>query len=114
MLCLVPFILLSLAILRTFSLDYPRRPFFSYDNLLSLGHLDLRWLNQNLLPLELDHVHIHQEWIIVELHLRILYKFQSSFVYARLNLLTEDIAIVSSTRIRIMPFIICMLFELFW
>jgi hypothetical protein len=28
-----------------------------------------------LFPLELDHVHIHQEWVLVELHLRIFYKF---------------------------------------
>jgi hypothetical protein len=109
-----PLILLPLVILRTFRLDHPRRSFFSYDNLLSLRHLGLRWLNQNLLPLELDHVHIHQERVIVELHLWTLCKFQSSFVYGRLNLSTEDIAIVSSMRIRIIAFTICMLFELFW
>jgi hypothetical protein len=38
-------ILLSLAILRTFWLDRPRQPLFSYDDLLALGQLSLRWLN---------------------------------------------------------------------
>jgi hypothetical protein len=111
---LAPLILLPLAILRTFRLDHPRRPFFSYDNLLFSGRLGLRWPNQNLLPFELDRVHICRERVLVELHLGTLYKFQSSFVYGRLNLSVEDIAIVSSIRIRIMPFTICMLFELFW
>jgi hypothetical protein len=111
---LAPLILLSLSIIQTFMLDHPQRPFFSYDNLLSLGHLSLRWSNQNLLPLELDHVHIHQEQVLVELHLGTLCKFQSSFIYSQLNLSTEDIAIISSMRIRIMSFIICMPFELFW
>jgi hypothetical protein len=56
-----PLILFPLAILRTFRLDHPQWPLFSYDNLLSLGRLGLRSPNQNLLPLELDHVHIHRE-----------------------------------------------------
>jgi hypothetical protein len=64
-----PLILFPLAMLWTFRLDYSRRSFFSYDNLLSLGHLGLRWLNQDLLPLELNHVHIHRERVLVELHL---------------------------------------------
>jgi hypothetical protein len=76
MLWLAPLILLPLAILWTLRLDHPQRPFFSYDNLLSLCRLDLRWLNQNLLPLELDHVHIRWEWVLVELHLGTLCKFQ--------------------------------------
>jgi hypothetical protein len=66
---LVPLILLLLAIFQTFRLDHPRRLLFSYDNLLSVGHLGVRWRNQDLLPLELDHVHIHQEQVLVELHL---------------------------------------------
>jgi hypothetical protein len=110
---LAPLILLPLAILQTFRLDHPQWSFFPYDNLLSLGRLGLRWPNQNLLSLELDDVHIHREWVRVELHLGTLYKFQSSFVYGRLNLSTKDIAIVSSMRIRTMPFTICILFELF-
>jgi hypothetical protein len=64
-----PIIPLPLAILRTFRVHHPRQLFFSYDNLLSHGRLSLRWLNQNLLPLELDHVHIRQEQVLVELHL---------------------------------------------
>jgi hypothetical protein len=108
-----PLILLPLALLRTFWLDHPWRPFFSYDDLLSLGCLGLRWLNQDLLPLDLDYVHIRREWVLVELHLGTFCKFQSSFIYGRLNLLTENIAIVSSMRIRIMPFVIHKLFELF-
>jgi hypothetical protein len=66
MLWLAPLILLPLAIIRTFRLDHPRWLFFSYDNLLSLGRLGLRWPNQNLLPLELDHVHIHRERVIAK------------------------------------------------
>jgi hypothetical protein len=108
-----PLILLPLAILRIFSLDHPWRTFFPYDNLLSFGRLGLRWLNQNLLPLELNHVQIRREHVLVELHLGTLCKFQSSFVYGRLNLSMEDMAIVSSMRIRIMSFTICMPFELF-
>jgi hypothetical protein len=61
MLWLAALILLSLAFLWTFRLDHPRRPFFSYDNLLSRGCLGLRWLNKNLLPLDLNHVLIHLE-----------------------------------------------------
>jgi hypothetical protein len=111
---LASLILLSLAIIQTFRLDHPQWSFFSYDNLLSLGHLSLRWSKQNLLPLELDHVHIHREQVLVELHLGTLCKFQLSFIYSQLNLSTKDIAIISSMRIRIMSFIICMSFELFW
>jgi hypothetical protein len=33
----------------------------SYDDLLALGRLGLRWLNQDLIPVELDHVHVCQE-----------------------------------------------------
>jgi hypothetical protein len=108
-----PLVLLPLAILWTFHLDHPRRPFFSYDDLLSLGRLSLRWSNQDLLPLELDHVHIHWEWVLVKHHLGTFHKFQSSFVCGSLNLSTENIAIISSMRIRIIPFAIRVLFELF-
>jgi hypothetical protein len=40
-------------------------------------------------------------------------KFQPSFIYARLNLSTENIAIISSMRIGIMPITVRMFFELF-
>jgi hypothetical protein len=83
---LAPLILLPLAILQTFWLNYPRWPLFSYDDLLPFGCLALRWPNQDLLPLELDHVHIHRERVLVELNLGIFCKFQSSFIYGRLNL----------------------------
>jgi hypothetical protein len=86
LLWLAPLILLPLPILQTFGLDHPQRLFFSYDDLLALGRLGLRSPNQNLLPLEPDHVHICWEWVLVKLHLRTFYKFQSSFVYGRLNL----------------------------
>jgi hypothetical protein len=110
---LAPLILLSLVILRTFWLNHPRWPLFSYDDFHALGRLGLRWSNQDLLPIELDHVHVHRERVLVQLHLGTFYKFQSSFVYGRLNLSIENIAIVSSMRIRIMLFTIGMLFELF-
>jgi hypothetical protein len=87
--------------------------FFTYDEILALGRLDLRWLNQDLLPIELDHVHVRQERVLVELHLRTFCKFQSSSIYGRLNLSMENIAIISSMGIRIMPFTIRMLLELF-
>jgi hypothetical protein len=64
-------------------------------------------------PIELDHVHLRWERVFVELHLGSFCKFQSSFVYGRLNLSTENITIISSIGIRIMPFTIHMLFELF-
>jgi hypothetical protein len=48
---------------------------FSYDDLLALGQLSLTWLNQDLLPLELDHVHVNLERIFIELHLGILANF---------------------------------------
>jgi hypothetical protein len=41
-------------------------------------------------------------------------KFQLTFIYDWLNLSMENIVVVSSMRIRIMPFTITMLFELFW
>jgi hypothetical protein len=40
-------------------------------------------------------------------------KFQSPFIYGRLNLSMKNIAIVSSLRIQIMPFAISILFEVF-
>jgi hypothetical protein len=110
---LAPFIFVPLAVLRTFWLNHPRWPLFSYDDLLALGRLVLRWLNQDLLPIELDHVHVCWERVLVEFHLETFCKFQLSFVYGRLNLSMENIAIVSIMRIRIMLFIIRMLFELF-
>jgi hypothetical protein len=110
---LAPLILLLLATFWTFWLDHLWWPLFSYDNILVLGRLSLRWPKQDLLPIELNHVHVHREQILVELHLRIFYKFQSSFVYGRLNLSTENITIISSMRIRFMSFTICMCFKLF-
>jgi hypothetical protein len=47
---LAPLIRLPLAILWTFWLDHPRWPLLSYDDLLALSRLGLRWLNQDLLP----------------------------------------------------------------
>jgi hypothetical protein len=78
---LVPLILLPLAILWTLWLNHPRWPLFSYDDLLPLDCLGLRWPNQDPFSLELDHVHIRTEHVLVELHLGTFYKFQSSFVY---------------------------------
>jgi hypothetical protein len=46
-----------------------------YDDLFPLDRLGLRWLNQDLLPLELDHVHIYWKLILVELHLGTFCKF---------------------------------------
>jgi hypothetical protein len=109
---LAPLILLPLAIFQAFRFDHPRWPFFPYDNLITLGQLSLRWLNHDLFPIELYYVHVHREWFLVEFHLGAFCKFQLSFIYSRLNLLTENIAIISRMRIRIMPFTIRMLFEL--
>jgi hypothetical protein len=78
---LAPLILLPLAILKIFWFDHLRQSFFSYDDLLALGLLDLRWSNQDLLPIEFHHVHVCQERVFVELRLGTLYKFQSNFVY---------------------------------
>jgi hypothetical protein len=114
LLWLAPLILLPLAILRTLWLDHPWRPFFSYDDLLAFGQFGLRWSNQDLLRIELDQVHIHREWVLVELYLGAFCKFQSSFVYGRLNLPMKNIVIISSMAIRIISFTISMLFELFW
>jgi hypothetical protein len=72
---LAPFILFSLAIFRTFWLEHPRWPLFSYDDVLTLGQLGLRWLNQDLLPIKLGHVHVCGEQVFVELHLRTFCKF---------------------------------------
>jgi hypothetical protein len=113
-LLLAPLVLPPLTILLTFWLDYPRWPLLSYDDLLAFSRFSLGWLNQDLLPIKLDHVHIHRECVLVELHLGAFYKFQPSFVYGRLNLSTKNITIISCMRIRIMPFTISMLFELFW
>jgi hypothetical protein len=76
-----PLVLLTLAILQTFRLDHPRWSFFSYDYLFTLGRLGLRWPNQDLLPIELNHVHVRREWVFVELHLGTFCEFQSSFIY---------------------------------
>jgi hypothetical protein len=72
---LSPLILLPLAIFQTFQLDYPWWPFLSYDNICTLGQLILRWPNQDLLPIELDHFHVRRERVFVELHLGAFYKF---------------------------------------
>jgi hypothetical protein len=110
---LAPLIFLPLAILQTFWLNHLWWPLFSYNDLLALGRLGLRWLNQDLLPIELGHVHICWERVLGELHLATFWKFQSSFIYGLLNLSTKNIAIVSSMRIRIISFTIRMFFELF-
>jgi hypothetical protein len=109
---LAPLIILPFSILRTFWLDHPQRLLLSYDDLFALGQLGLRLLNQDLLPIELDHVHVRQEWVFIELHLATFSKFQLSFIYGRFYLSTENIAIVSRMIIRIMLFTISTLFEL--
>jgi hypothetical protein len=98
---------------RLYWLNHPRWPLFFYDDFLALGRLSLRWPNQDLLSIELHQVHVCRECVFIKLHLGTLCKFQSSFIYGRLNLSMENIAIVSSMRIRSMSFIIRMLFELF-
>jgi hypothetical protein len=103
---LASLVLLPSANFWIFGPDHPRLSLFSYDILFALGRLGLRWLNQDLLAIELDCVHISWERIFVELHLGTLCKLQSSFVYVRLNLSTENITIISSMRIGIMPFTI--------
>jgi hypothetical protein len=103
-------ILLSSANFWIFGPDHPRMSLISYDNLFALGRLGLRWPNQDLLPIEFDRIYVSREQIFVEHHMGTLYKLQSSFIYGRLNLSTKNIAIISSMRIGIMPFIICMLF----
>jgi hypothetical protein len=62
--------------------DHPGLSLFSYDNLFTFGRLSLRWLNQDLLSIEVDHVHFIREQIFVELHLGTFSKFQSSFFMA--------------------------------
>jgi hypothetical protein len=68
---------------------------------------------QDLFPIELNHVYVCQERVLVELHMGTFCKFRLSFIYGIDNLSTENIAIISNMRIRIMPFAICMLFEMF-
>jgi hypothetical protein len=62
-------VLLPLANFQIFRPAHTRLSLFSYDELLALGLLGLRWLNQDLLPLELDYVQVNLEWIFVVLHL---------------------------------------------
>jgi hypothetical protein len=59
---LAPLILLPLSTFWTIWLDHPWWLLFSYDDILALGRLGLRWLNQDLLPIDLDHVHVRWEW----------------------------------------------------
>jgi hypothetical protein len=68
---LASLVLLPSANFWIFGPDPPPLSLFSYDDLLALGRLGLRWLNQDLLPLELDHVDVNLEWIFAELHLEI-------------------------------------------
>jgi hypothetical protein len=72
---LASLILLPSANFWIFGPDHPRLSLFSYDYLLALDRLSLRWPNQDLLPLELDYVHVNLERIFVELHLGIFSKF---------------------------------------
>jgi hypothetical protein len=108
-----PLIFLPLSIFWTFGFHHPCLPFLSYGNLIPFSRLGLRWSNHDLLPFELDHVHICQERVFVELHLGTFNKFQSSFIYGSLNLMTKNITLISSMTVRIMPFTTCMLFQLF-
>jgi hypothetical protein len=66
---LPPLVLLPFAILQTFQLDHPRWLFFSYNDLFTLSRLDLGSSNHDLLPIELDHVHVCREHGLVELPL---------------------------------------------
>jgi hypothetical protein len=72
--------------------DHPQLSLFSYDGLVALGRLSLRWPNQDLLPLELDRVHVNLERFFIMHHLGIFSKFQSSFVYGRLILIISRIS----------------------
>jgi hypothetical protein len=110
---LPPLILLPFATFWTFCLDHPRWPLFSYDGILALGRLSQRWLNQDLLTIKLDHAHVCREQVLIKLHLGTFCKFQSSFIYGRLNPSIENIAIIGSMTLIIMPFTICILFDLF-
>jgi hypothetical protein len=58
---LAPLILVLVAILRDLRFHHPQQPFISYYHLFSFGRLGLRWKNHDLLPFNLDHVHVHQE-----------------------------------------------------
>jgi hypothetical protein len=58
-----------------FGPDHSRLSLFSYKDLFAFSRLDLRWPNQDLLPVELDCVHVNSERIFVELHLEIFSKF---------------------------------------
>jgi hypothetical protein len=89
---LASLVLLPLANFWIFGHDHPWLSLFSYHDLLALGRLSLRWPNQDILPLELDRVHVNLGRIFVELHLGICSKFQSSFVYGRLNLIISRIS----------------------
>jgi hypothetical protein len=110
---LASLILLPSANLWIFGPGHPQLSIFSYDSLVTFSRLILRCSNQDLLPIELDRIHISWKRVFVKLHLRTFSKFQSSFVYGRLNLMIKNIAIISSMRIGIMPFTISMPFELF-
>jgi hypothetical protein len=44
-----------------FGPDHPRLSLLSYDDIFALGRLGLRWSNQDLLPIELDRIHVSQE-----------------------------------------------------
>jgi hypothetical protein len=84
---LASLVLLPSANFFIFGPEHPRLSLFSSGKILALGQLSLRWPNQDLLPLELDRVHVELERNFVELQLRIFNKFQSSFVYGCLNLI---------------------------
>jgi hypothetical protein len=58
---LASLVLLPSANFCIFGPDHHRLSLFSYDNLLAFGRLSLRWPNQDLLPIKLNHVHIAQD-----------------------------------------------------
>jgi hypothetical protein len=108
--CLTSLIPLPLSSFRTFGHDQTQLPFLTSDDILPFGLLGLIRSNHDLLPFKPNHVHVGRELIFVELHLGYFSKFQPSLICGQLNLMTESITIISNTRIRIMPFTICILF----
>jgi hypothetical protein len=105
-----PLILLPLAIFRTFHLNHPPWPLFSYDDILAFGRPGLRWPNQDLLPIKLDYVHVHWEMGLCRASFGDFLQILIVLHLWPIEPVDGNIAIISSMRIRIMPFTICMFF----